>query len=113
MEELVDVDDSVEDEVLEDLKLDTGIENLSPKHPIHKISNSIPFPTNLIYHSIVGNKKKAGEPDGTDGVVPYWSSHLDGAKTEVIVKSGHNAHTHSGAIKEVKRILLEHYNQTE
>jgi len=65
------------------------------------------------YHSIIGNNKQAGKAAGTDGVVPYWSSHLGGAKTEVIVKSGHDAHTHPLAIKEVKRILLEQYKPKE
>lgn len=113
LDELVEDDDLEEMDALADIRLDTGIDNLAPGHPIHKISNSIPFPSNVTYHSIIGNKMKAGEPDGTDGVVPYASSHLDGSQTEIIVKSGHNAHTHPGAIKEVKRILLEHYNTTE
>jgi triacylglycerol esterase/lipase EstA (alpha/beta hydrolase family) len=111
--EIVDEDDSLESDVLKDMKLDTGIDNLSPKHPFNTIANSTPFPTNIIYHSIIGNNRAADTPGGTDGVVPYTSSHLDGAETEIIVKSGHNAHTHPGAIKEVKRILLEQYNQTE
>ena len=30
---------------------------------------------------------------GSDGVVPYWSSHLDGAESELIVRSGHEVFT--------------------
>lgn len=40
-----------------------------------------------------------------DGVVPYWSSHLEGARSELIVLSGHNAHRNPQAIAEVRRIL--------
>jgi len=41
-------------------------------------------------------------------VVPYWSSHLDGAVSEKIVPSDHSAHRHPEAIAELKRILREH-----
>jgi hypothetical protein len=86
----------------------TGVDNLSPKDPTLQLAVDLPFPTNITYHSIIGNKKEPGVAGGSDGVVPYWSSHLDGAETEVIVKSGHNAHTHPLAIEEIKRILREH-----
>lgn len=86
----------------------TGIDNLSPKDPSLQVAVDIPFPDHLIFHSIIGNKKEPEVAGGSDGIVPYWSSHLDGAKTEMIVKSGHNAHTHPLAIEEIKRILREH-----
>ena len=37
--------------------------------------------------------------------MPYWSSHLDGAQSELVVPSGHSAHQNPQAIAEVKRIL--------
>jgi len=39
--------------------------------------------------------------------VPYWSSHLDGAKSELIVHSGHGAQYNPQAIQEVARILKQ------
>jgi hypothetical protein len=86
----------------------TGIDNLSPEDPTLKVAVDIPFPDYLTFHSIIGNKKEPDVAGGSDGVVPYWSSHLDGAETEMVVKSGHNAHTHPLAIEEIKRILREH-----
>jgi hypothetical protein len=44
----------------------------------------------------------------TDGIVPYWSSHLDGAQSELIIPSDHWTNHHPLGIEEVKRILLEH-----
>ena len=41
----------------------------------------------------------------SDGIVPYWSSHVDGAKSERIVPSDHGAHQNPQAIAEVLRIL--------
>jgi len=84
----------------------TGIDGLSPKNPV--LTTSANMPVAVPFHSIIGNEAKAGVPGGTDGVVPYWSSHLDGAQSELIVKSGHGAHEHPLAIREVRRIMLEH-----
>jgi hypothetical protein len=65
------------------------------------------------YHSIIGDRGKGGnldhtKPESTDGVVPYWSSHIDGAQSEVIVPSGHWSNQHPMAIAEVRRILYLH-----
>jgi hypothetical protein len=43
----------------------------------------------------------------SDGIVPYWSSRLDCAKSELIVHSGHGAQYDPEAIREVGRILKE------
>ena len=86
--------------------LPTGIDGLSPKNPV--LTTSADIPIAVQFHSIMGNEDKAGVPGGTDGVVPYWSSHLDAAQSELIVKSGHGAHEHPLAIREVRRIMLEH-----
>lgn len=91
------------------LKLDsmmlTGIDGLRPESPFIRITNEIPFPENIPYHSIIGNNEAADTPGGTDGIVPYESSHLDGAVSEKIVLSGHSAHNHPLAIQEVRLIL--------
>jgi multidrug efflux pump subunit AcrB len=39
--------------------------------------------------------------------IPYWSSHLDGAESELIVNSDHGAQYNQQAIREVERILKE------
>ena len=60
------------------------------------------------YHSIIGDRGRGDTPNSSDGVVPYWSSHLDGAKSEKIVPSGHGADQNPQGIAEVVRILNEH-----
>jgi pimeloyl-ACP methyl ester carboxylesterase len=84
----------------------TGIDGLSPKNPV--LTTSAEIPVAVPFHSIMGNEDKAGVAGGTDGVVPYWSSHLDGAESELIVKSGHGAHENPLAIREMRRIMIEH-----
>jgi hypothetical protein len=41
-------------------------------------------------------------------VVEYWSSHQEGAASEIIVPTGHSSYKHPDAIAEFKRILREH-----
>ena len=54
---------------------------------------------------------RADRPGGSDGVVPYSSSHLDGAASELIVRSGHSVHRCPGAMQELLRILLLHLRE--
>ena len=52
-----------------------------------------------------GDHKDNTKPVMSDGVVPYWSSHMETAESELIVPSGHTAHQNPQAIAEVERIL--------
>ena len=88
----------------------TGIDGLSPKNPV--LTTSADLPVAVPFHSIIGNEDKANQAGGSDGIVPYWSSHLDGAQSELIVKSGHAAHEHPLAIREVRRIMLDHLKRS-
>jgi len=57
------------------------------------------------YHSIIGDRGKGDTPNSTDGVVAYWSSHLDGAKSELIVPGPHGSCELPQTIAELDRIL--------
>jgi pimeloyl-ACP methyl ester carboxylesterase len=84
--------------------LPNGITSLSPKNPtliaLDKISIRAP------YHSIIGDRGKGNTPNSTDGVVPYWSSHLDNAQSELIVPGPHSSYELQQSINELNRILL-------
>jgi triacylglycerol esterase/lipase EstA (alpha/beta hydrolase family) len=86
----------------------TGIDGLSPKNKLYQVLDHIPVRADLPYHTIAGNTEEPDTPGGSDGIVPYGSSHLEGAQSEKIVHSGHSAHNHPLAILEVHRILLLH-----
>ncbi len=88
-----------------------SIDTLSPDNLFVREINKIPIDPGLPYHSIIGDRGKGDTPDSSDGVVPYWSSHLDGAESERIVPSGHAAHQNPEAIEEVRRILRLHLTQ--
>lgn len=82
----------------------SSVRTLSPRSPalvaLSKRRIAVPF------HSIIGQKHAGPVADGSDGVVPYWSSHLPGARSEKIVRSGHGVINNPDAIREVIRILL-------
>lgn len=86
----------------------TSVANLSPDNPVIEVLQAIPISSDVTYHTIAGNVADKPDEEMTDGVVPYSSSHLDGAASEKIVQAGHSAHYHPLAILEVRRILQEH-----
>lgn len=94
-----------------DSRLATGIEDLDPNSRTLQVLNSSPYAPGVVYHSIIGNERESGVPGGSDGIVPYLSSHLDGAASELVVKSGHSVQVNPLAIQELRRILLEHLRQ--
>jgi hypothetical protein len=63
------------------------------------------LPIEVPFHSVIGQRHPGPKEQGSDGVVPYWSSHLDGAQSEVIVRSGHGVFSNPQAVQEVIRIL--------
>ena len=65
----------------------------------------------LPYHSIIGDRGKGNSPHSSDGVVPYWSSQLEGALSEKIVPSGHGANENLEGIAEIRRILVDAVGQ--
>jgi len=91
--------------ILLDDDLSNGVQALKNNNPALKLVISTPIANNITYHSIMGDRGKGDTPNSSDGVVEYRSSHLDGAKSEKIVPSGHSAHTNPEAIEELRRIL--------
>jgi hypothetical protein len=86
----------------------TSIDTLSPTNRFVVAANKLPIKPGVPYHTISGNRGKGIIPDCSDGVVPYWSSHLEGAESELIVPYNHGAHQKPEAINEVIRILKKH-----
>jgi pimeloyl-ACP methyl ester carboxylesterase len=112
----------VSDEVMTTATFQTGelklkrmpdsVDTLAPNNRFVLAINRIPVRADIPYHVICGDRGKGGNKDDTkpvmsDGIVPYWSSHMPGARSEKIVPSGHPAHQNPEAIAEVRRILLE------
>jgi pimeloyl-ACP methyl ester carboxylesterase len=89
-------------------KVPTSIETLDPESPYLKALLTMRSSPKVVYHSIIGFERPEGKENTTDGVVPYKSSHIDGAASELLVQSHHGVQANPYAIMEVHRILLEH-----
>jgi pimeloyl-ACP methyl ester carboxylesterase len=87
-------------------RLPNSVWGLKPSNPALPILNSAQI--SVPYHSIIGDRGKGGCPNCTDGVVAYWSSHLDGAKSELIVPGPHGSCELPQTIAELDRILRLH-----
>jgi pimeloyl-ACP methyl ester carboxylesterase len=85
-----------------------SIDTLSPNNRFVREVNNLPVSPDVPFHSIIGDRGRGDTPDSSDGVVAYWSSHMEGAASEKIVPSDHSAHQNTEAIQEVKRILKLH-----
>ena len=82
----------------------TSVAGLSPTNPLYQALDQVPI--QVPHHSILGDRGRGDTPDSSDGVVPYWSSHLKSAQSEVIIPGGHGAFKDPQAIRELRRILL-------
>jgi pimeloyl-ACP methyl ester carboxylesterase len=87
-------------------RLPNSVTGLKPSNPALPVVNSVPI--SVPYHSIIGDRGRGDTPNSSDGVVAYWSSHLDGAKSELIVPGPHGSCELPQTIAELDRILRLH-----
>ena len=95
----------VREEELKPKRRANSVDSLSPKSRFLNAINTLPMTPGVPYHTIIGDRGRGDSPSSSDGVVPYWSSHMNGAKTENIVPSNHSAHQNPQAIDDVMQIL--------
>ncbi len=81
-----------------------SIAGLSPKNPLLLALDKLPL--QAPHNSIIGDRGRGDTPNSSDGVVPYWSSHLNTAQSELIVPTDHGAMNHPRAVEEMRQILL-------
>jgi pimeloyl-ACP methyl ester carboxylesterase len=100
-------------------QLPTSVDLLAPNAPALELLASRPRPEGVHWHSVIGvaptndaviERWLAGDrKEPGDGVVPYTSAHLETANSEALVPADHfHVHQHPLAVREVRRILLEH-----
>jgi len=95
-------------------RMPNSVDTLEPHDRFVEAVNKLPIAPGVPYHSIMGDRGRGDTPNSSDGIVPYWSSHLEGARSELIVNSDHGAQYNPQAIREVARILkrnLGHSNE--
>src|SRR6516162_4563521 len=99
---------NVREPELRPMRRANSVDSLSPKSRFMKAVNEIPMARGVPYDTIIGDRGRGDSPNSSDGVVPYWSSHIKGAESEHIVPSDHSAHQNPQAIADVLRILKAH-----
>ena len=92
-------------------EIPSSITSLSPTNKYNIALAAMPLPRNITFHSIVGDRGKGGLPDCSDGVVPYWSSHVEPVASEFVVPSNHSVPDCDKAAVELERILKLHIDE--
>lgn len=90
-----------------------SVDTLDPENDFVRALKDVPIVKGIPYHTIAGDRGRGDSPHSSDGIVPYWSSHFDGAQSEKIVPSHHGAHQHPEGIAEVHRLLQLHAQQSQ
>lgn len=104
-QEMLRVTSNIREDELKPKRRANSVDTLSPKSRFVNAINTIPMVSGVPYHSIIGDRGRADSPNSSDGIVPYWSSHMKGAVSEDIVPSNHSAHQNPKAIADVLHIL--------
>lgn len=95
-----------------EVQFPTSINSLSPRNLSTVALNKLPLPGRITFHSIIGDRGKCNTPDSSDGVVPYWSSHVSPVASEKIVPCNHSVPDSPEAAEELKRILKLHLSES-
>ena len=101
---------NIQEPELRPMRRANSVDSLSPKSRFVHAVNTIPMTPGVPYNTIIGDRGRGDSPNSSDGVVPYWSSHMKGAESEDIVPSDHSAHQNPQAIADVLHILKTHAN---
>ena len=94
-------------------RVPSSLDDMSPENPWLLALADIAPARGVTTHSIVAIRGKAQPPDGGDGVVAYPSAHVDYARSEFLVRSGHSCQRRADVIEEVRRILMEHLSEAK
>jgi triacylglycerol esterase/lipase EstA (alpha/beta hydrolase family) len=89
-------------------QLATSAGELAPGHPLLLRLCDLGVDSSVRSHSVIADFRDPPKADGTDGMVPYSSSHVDGVVSELLVHGLHVCLNHPAVIEEVGRILIEH-----
>ena len=86
----------------------TSMDQMNPRNPFLRTLADLPIAPGVTANSIVAVQGTGPIEEGSDGVVPYSSAHLEGVESEVVIRSTHTVQDQPAAVEEVRRILLLH-----
>jgi hypothetical protein len=86
----------------------TAIAELDPCSPLLSALCDLGIDPSVSAHSIIADLRDPPGPGAGDGIVPYSSSHLECALSEVLFHGHHICLNSPAVIGEARRILREH-----
>jgi len=94
------------------LDFQNGASELSQHSRFMRITNPVQIKPSLPYHLIMGKLDPSSSTTASsDGIVPYHSSHLEGAASERLIQGGHSIQSAPEAVLELRRILRLHLSE--
>lgn len=88
-----------------------SVQTLSPRHPYFKALDVRPI---LVpYHTVLGDRGRGDSPNSSDGIVPYSSSHLEGAQSQLVVPGPHSCTEYPQTVEEIRRLLRLHLKKVD
>jgi pimeloyl-ACP methyl ester carboxylesterase len=94
-------------------EIKSSIDMLKPEDVILHTIRDLPVAKGVTLHSIIGQDRPGPKESGTDGMVPYSSSHIKGVASELVIRSDHSAEVRPACIAEVVRILRLHLRERD
>jgi pimeloyl-ACP methyl ester carboxylesterase len=89
-------------------ELPTSVGELASEHPLLVALCDLGIDPSVRSHSIIADLRDPPGPGATDGIVPYSSSHLECAASELLFHGKHACLDDPEVIREARRILVEH-----
>jgi pimeloyl-ACP methyl ester carboxylesterase len=86
---------------------ETSVDQVAWGHPLLEDLERARAAGGVPFHSIIAALRDPADDGATDGLVPVASARLDGARSEVVVRTHHQCFGHPEVIREVRRILIE------
>jgi pimeloyl-ACP methyl ester carboxylesterase len=85
----------------------TSIDQLAWDNPLLADLERARAAEGVPFHSIIAALRDPKADGATDGLVPVASARLNGARSEVVVRTHHICFGHPEVIREIRRILIE------
>ncbi len=89
-------------------ELPTSVGELATGHPLLMALCDLEIDHSVRTHSIIADLRDPPAPGDSDGIVPYLSSHLECASSEVLIHGHHVCLDNPAVIQETRHILRDH-----
>jgi pimeloyl-ACP methyl ester carboxylesterase len=86
----------------------SSLDDLAWETPFLRSLRDLAAAPDVKFHSIIAVRGDYLGDERGDGLVSFASAHLEGVSSEVVISAGHLCQDHPDAIREVRRVLVEH-----